>query len=348
MQRKFIVTYFIIFAFLLGMMSLSRHASNKMKGSTVAFFAPVWEKILSFKYFLLHPSQPSPFSELSIEEKYQRLLTENQLLEIQINDLQSKLNEYLIYHEDLTIQPLPARVIYRSNDSWNHFLWINVGRIANQSETLIEVNSPVVLGKAIIGIIDYVGEKQSRVRLISDSRLTPSVRAARGSENDYLIYNQIEKLLQQIKQKNELLALSSLLEEFKQTLKPFATSWHLAKGILSGSVSRMGENVILKGTGFNFDFPDEKGEARDLRNGRLRSGTKEEAIAVLKVNDVLITTGMDGIFPPGFQVALVTEIEPLKEGDYFYDLKAVPIAGPMEELSLVFVLPPLAKENYAK
>ena len=59
------------------------------------------------------------------------------------------------------------------------------------------------------------------------------------------------------------------------------------------------------------------------------------------MNDVLVKTGMDGVFPPGFQVATVTRIELLKEGDYFYELEARPIAGPLEELSLVFVLPPM-------
>jgi rod shape-determining protein MreC len=66
---------------------------------------------------------------------------------------------------------------------------------------------------------------------------------------------------------------------------------------------------------------------------------------ILAVNDLLITTGMDGIFPPGFQAGIVSKLGVLKEGDYFYDLEAQPIVGALNELSLVFVLPPLLKES---
>ena len=57
---------------------------------------------------------------------------------------------------------------------------------------------------------------------------------------------------------------------------------------------------------------------------------------------------MDGIFPPGFQVATVSSIGLLKEGDYFYDLEARPIVGALEELALVFVLPPVNKADNGK
>lgn len=389
MRKKFIVSYFLIFAALLIMMSLSRHTSEKMRGQSVAFMAPLWEKILVFKHFILNPSQPSPFGRLTLEEDKQRLQLENQLLEIEISHLQKQLNEQLLISSQMTkiaaVQPeeglylaedyqkswkstlnmmqkrihaIPARVIFRSFDTWNSFLWINAGEAANRigQTSTVAYNSPVIIGTAIVGIIDYVGEFQSRVRLISDSRLTPSVRAIRGGEQDFLIGEQIEKLMQQMKHKKNLplspdeqITLSQLLLKLKQNLMPFKKTWYLAKGELLGSVfsARLGQNVTLKGTGFNYDFADEEGESRDLRIGKFMS-SQEQAMPILKVNDLLITTGMDGIFPAGFQVAIVTRVGLLKEGDYFYDLEAEPVAGPLEELALVFILPPTTQENFAK
>lgn len=41
-------------------------------------------------------------------------------------------------------------------------------------------------------------------------------------------------------------------------------------------------------------------------------------------------------------VAEVTKVHPLKEGDYFYELEALPVAGNFDDLSLVFVIPPVS------
>ena len=233
-------------------MSLSRHSSEKMRGQSVALVAPLWEKFLSLKYFILHPTQPSPFSHLSIEEERQLLLLENQLLQDEIATLQKQLGEQLIVssqidqinpltqiskHQQRSIQllekrirALPARVIFRTFDSWNSSLWINVGKANNKTaeNTLIGLNSPVIVGQAIVGLVDYVGENQSRVRLISDSRLTPSVRAARGGEQEALISEQIERLLQQMTHRKSLRitavgrrCLTGPTKESQQNRRPF-------------------------------------------------------------------------------------------------------------------------------
>lgn len=336
--------------------------------------------------FFFHPSQPSPFTHLSIEEDKQRLQLENQLLEIEIAYLQEQMYEQLLVSSQIAqvashmpeeaktmtaeykkalqnilkmtqkrIHALPARVIFRSFDTWNSFLWINRGESTNRDLQAIAIakNSPVVIGKSVVGIIDYVGEHQARVRLISDSRLTPSVRAARGGEQDFLLSEKIEGVLHQMRDKKNLpisseehTKLSRLLQHLKQNLQPFKKTWYLAKGKLMGSIfsAKLGQSVYLRGVGFNYDFIDEEGGNRDLRNGKLSQQSQEEVTPILKVNDILITTGMDGLFPPGFEVAVVTRVGLLKEGDYFYDLEARPIVANLEELTLVFVLPPITSE----
>lgn len=105
----------------------------------------------------------------------------------------------------------------------------------------------------------------------------------------------------------------------------------LAKGELNGRLKpgfRL-PGTKLKGTGFNYDFPDVEGPSRDLRDD------------ILKPGDFLVTTGFDGVFPKGLKVAQVTKIYPLKEGDFYYDLEAESLAGSLNNLERLHVLPPL-------
>lgn len=363
-------------------MSVSHSATNSLRGQAAAISSPLWEKILTVKHFILHPFQPSPFKTLSLVEEKEKLKLESLLLENENDNLKKQLEEQRLVISQLQkseseaekisannkevekrnkilqmrLNALPARVIFRSFDTWQEALWINVGASTNQDleNPVVAVNSPVISGTAIVGIIDYVGQEQSRVRLITDNRLTPSVRASRGGEQDFLLNENITRLEQQLESvrklflsSDEKIQLLSLLKKLKQQVNPLQKTWHLAKGELKGSPysSRFGNDMTLKGTGFNYDFPDEEGSSRDLRSGHLISDPKEPPIPILNVHDILTTTGMDGVFPPGFQVAVVSKIGLLKEGDYFYELEATPIALPLEELSLVFVLPPISKQG---
>ncbi len=372
------------------MMSLSRQASDKIRGRSASFLAPFAEKILSFKAFLKHPLQPSPREVLSPEEEKERLQMENQLLKLERASLQKIISEQGALFSQLSslspvslssdsphegawlasdsqkalerlitrfkwhLQATPARVIFRSFDLSNPTLWINIGEATNREHDscLIGKNSPVLLGDAIVGWVEEVGEHHSRVCLITDNRLSLSVRAARGGEQEWLLAEQLDSVLREMNvskggglglSPEEQKQLSTLLKKWKQQLQPFKKSWYLAKGELRGCspLSRRGEEPLLQGTGFNYDFADEEGEGRDLRTGRPLKNTQGGAIPLLKTGDLLVTTGLDGLFPPGFPVAYVTKVQTLKEGDYFYHLEARPVAGSLEELSLLFVLPPL-------
>jgi hypothetical protein len=98
----------------------------------------------------------------------------------------------------------------------------------------------------------------------------------------------------------------------------------------------------LHGIGFNYDFPDDEGPARELRSGLpINSAGDQQAIPILKVKDLLVTTGLDGVFPEGLHVAEVTHVHPLREGDYYYEIEAIPTAGNLNELSILYVMPPL-------
>ncbi|KIC74356.1 rod shape-determining protein MreC [Candidatus Protochlamydia amoebophila] len=382
MNKKFAISYLIIFIALIFSLSLSRPISDKLRGESVALLAPLWNKLLYIKHFILHPFEAPPSTTtFSLQEENQKLeltnrllnndlktlyelLDQQQSLQFQLNKLateypqelrtlqkqQEHTKQQFFTNLQLQIQTKPARVIFRSLDTWNQSLWINVGESDNPpNDKIIAKNSPVLVGQTIVGVIDYVGTHQSRVRLITDTGLTPSVRAVRGGEQELFLAEQIESILIQLQRKNTKIIskedsdqIAKFLSHLKTVLKTHKKTWYLAKGHLQG-IKRpniRGQSFILKGTGFNYDFADEEGNGRDLRTGKPlnQEGT---AVPLLKMYDLLVTTGMDGVFPAGLKVATISKIHLLKEGDYFYEIEAIPLSVDLESLSLVFVIPPV-------
>ena len=316
MKKKSLKPFIILFALLLILMSIGKQQSTKWRGFTVAFLAPFWESMndvklaaggLFGKALLTQEASPS-FSK----EEVQALRLENQLLKNELRRLQQHFGDDLGYIFYMDFDLVPAKVIFRSPATWESSLWINVGKVTNAQlgREVVVPNSPVVMGKSVVGVVDYVGEKQSRVRLITDSGLSPSVRAVRNQGN--VIHR-------------------------------------LAKGELHGSSKPLWRTNghLLRGVGFNYDFADAHGPARDLRTGKpldTLAQNQEEIVPLLQVNDLLVTTGLDGVFPPGLQVARITKLFPLKEGDYYYELEAKPTAGNLDEISYMFILKPIGYE----
>jgi cell shape-determining protein MreC len=334
MIRKTPKPFLLLFAAILFLISIPKGSSEKFRGATASLLSPAWGSIALGTVSLQNLVPSSDERSNPSGKEMQRLQLENQQYALEIARLQELiqheryLNKQLnaVYNKTTTassleslqknqrqdlqkllalqLEAVPAQVVFRSPSTWNSSLWLNVGTANNHTlgQEVIAKNSPVVVGASVVGVVDYVGMHQSRVRLITDSGLTPSVRAQRGP---YLF---------------------------------------LAKGELHGSSKPLWRSYgdHLQGVGFNFDFADEAGPARDLRTGMPINGTgKEPIIPILKVHDLLVTTGMDGVFPAGLHVAEVTSIHTLKEGDYYYELEAKPTAGNLQELSLVFVMPPL-------
>lgn len=326
-----------LLAILLLLLSASRATTEKIQGYSIAILAPTWNQLRIIKQGIQHISQEKFENEegktLYVNEEVQQLQLDNQLLKNEIAKLKELLRqEQLIEVEkkgavrtevlrknerDLImskqLQAVPAQVIFRSSGAWSTVLWINVGEAHNDElgKQVISKNSPVVVGSDVVGVIDYVGKRQSRVRLITDPSLNPSVRAIRNVDGH---------------------------------------SWYLAKGELKGSnLSQYRTKAArLTGTGFNYDFPDHEGPARDLRSGAVLGDQSQDypALAIILPNDLLITTGMDGVFPPGLSVAKVTKVKMLKEGDYFYDIEAEPCCKNLDQLMLVSVLPSQGFDPY--
>ena len=378
----------MIIVVILTLMSLPKESTQKARGFVASILKKPWEMIVQGKqWFRVWPFSSSNMNFVknvsSVPEEMQRLLLENKQLyaelkrlrdlrehesfiEKKLSDLKQlsssteklKKSFYRHYNElyqilKLEIQAIPARVIFRDPAFWENSLWVNVGEVDNESfnRKVVAINSPVVVGASVVGVVDFVGQKQSRVRLLSDPGLNPSVRVTRGGKQNMLLHEHVEALMEALIIRDDLFfskeynaSLLNHLNVLKSHLQQFQETTYLAKGILRGSVSpsmRVAGSV-LRGVGFNYDFPDDRGGARDLRSGEFVGGKIDlSASPIVKENDLLETTGMDGVFPEGLRVATVTKIDPLKEGGYAYDLEAKSTAGDLDSLTMVFIIPPI-------
>lgn len=239
---------------------------------------------------------------------------------------------------------MPAQVIYRDPSSWSSSVWVNVGEKDNEAigQLIIAKNSPVLSNGALVGIVDYVGSSQARVRLITDSGLSPAVRAVRGGIQNRELFQHLHCLLPLLETREDLFASETekiqWLAPLKKIQEKSELQWedqYLAKGEIHGSSAPFwrSRRPILKGIGFNFDYADAEGAARDLLSIR---GTP-----LLKEGDFLVTTGLDGVFPPGLRVGTVSRIDPLKKGAYAFNIEVRPAAANLNNLETVFILPAL-------
>ncbi len=232
---------------------------------------------------------------------------------------------------------LTARPVYWDLKGGGHFLWIDVGENANRKakKRIIEKNSPVLSGRFGVGVVDEVGKTVSRIRLLTDPLVHPSVQATRGQLASALLLDHIDALLATreslflesgtafTKERREL--FKECLLDLKASLTPKAKSWYFARGILQG---RQGGNNLKKPlvSGLGFTSP---------------SSESDEAI---QKGDLLVTTGLDGVFPAGIIMAEVERVFPIQEGDPTFEFEAKLFIDKWDASYPLFILPPLAGE----
>ncbi|NGX38087.1 MAG: hypothetical protein K1000chlam2_01258 [Chlamydiae bacterium] len=348
-NRSFL--FLIVFVFLL--LSLPKSSADKIRSWTICAISPSWK--------------------LTGEKDVEKLELENQMLKGQIRELKSwvlenaelegqfqelrcitakagdpffeRRSRYLAQILQRSVYSLPARVVFREPASWSSSIWLNVGERDNEriGKEIVAKNSPVVVGKAIVGVVEEVTKTRCLVRLITDQSLTPSVRAVRGGEQNRDLAEALDTLVKKLSLQNHLEGSQELvaaLRGFQAQLDLDESASYLAKGQLHGTSHPLWRSLgqTLKGVGFNYDFSDEEGSAVNLRTGVYKNGIQQPLI---RTGDLLITTGMDGIFPPDLRVGIVTKILPLHEGECSYQLEADALIPNLNTLSEVFVLPPI-------
>lgn len=325
--------YFVLAFALLLVLSASDSLANKMRSASVAAVSPTWRNVGYAKGLFLKITTILPsggyHTPPQVEKELEMLRLENHQLQAQLKLLKAELKlDFLIKQQEsqlgqdqennayttrrkeelfrqleLYSHAITARVIFRENSSWRSSVWVNVGESTNRrlQTQLIEKNSPVVLGTAIVGIVDYVGEERSKIRLLTDRAVIPSVRVVRaGGEKGKNLY--------------------------------------LAKGETQGVRSPLWRScgVILQGIGFNYDFEDGEGASRPLLN---------KGISLIQEGDLVITTGMDGLFPAGLHIGRICKVYPLKEGASSYEADIHAFVENFDDLEFVTILPALSVEN---
>lgn len=235
-----------------------------------------------------------------------------------------------------------AQVIFQTQSSWTHTLWIDKGSKTKDLPFPLKKNCPVLVEDSLVGIVDFVGKYASRIRLISDPQLRPSVRATRGGYMSRRLFSMAQDLQKALQEKPHLMPKEHLSEKLSTLLKLFASTLHheidlrLAKGELQGAESSKNPH-IFRGAGFNYDFDDDEGQKMDLRTGQRH--IHDVKTPIIKPGDILETSGLDGFFPKNIKVAVVTKVFPLEEGAIAYSILAKSLIHDFSSLEYVTIIP---------
>ena len=392
MRKIHYFPYVLLIFFLFAALSISTKQSLKIRNFAVSCMSPCWVNFNSFRLLLgsssplllsknMDPTNIDNLRDVELENAllkdqidsvYKWLMFDQRIdsqLEI-LKEVRSKNVDDLYWKDffrrrgedlqkilEVELQAVPAKIIFREPSSWSSSVWINVGEKDNEDlgRLIIGKDSPVVLGDSLVGIVEYVGKKESRVRLITDSGLVPSVRAVRGSTQDRELLLGCADLYDMVYSREDLFdnedereIFYDLLSNLIKKLKKNNADYYLAKGELHGNSYPLWRSYgqKIKGVGFNYDYSDLEGPQRELRTGNVLDQKFDFlSRALLKKGDLLVTTGMDGVFPAGLKVAIVSNIKEIDEGDYSYDIEATPTARGLSNLNMVFVMPPLGFES---
>lgn len=350
--------YLLFFFLLFAIFSVPGERAKGLRAGFVGAISPSWQKMGSAKIADCadRKSLENEALRAQVAKLRELVLLEGRTLQMERHALKIKANEnddyyarrlnYLAENIQKQMQALPAHVIFRESGLWTSGVWINVGEKDNRAlkRTIVAKNSPVLHGNALVGVVEQVEESRALIRLMTDAAVAPSVRAVRGGEQNRAIAQEIDALIGQLSLREDLAISRELIPALKNARASFDSAeraLYLAKGTLNGAVHSKwrARASKLRGIGFNSDFADEEGAVRHLRTGAFADGSG--ATSIVKVGDLLVTTGMDGLFPPDLPVATVSAILPLHEGGCAYEIEALSLVGDFNELNDFFVLPPI-------
>ncbi len=279
------------------------------------------------------------FSELKKLDKTQHLAVITQ-------DAQKKRLKILQDFLNLFGRYAFAKIIFKEPFSSSSYAWINLGEGYNKKigNNLIQKNSPVVYGDHLLGIVEEVFPNHSKIRLITDPNLVVSVRSSRGDQQLKIVNAKASDLLDSLELIQELSwakkeGLKELLIELTKDLEKDGHDRFYAKGEVFGaeySPFLAFQNALI-GEGFYLQTAQ-----KSLQQSANIDGFKEIAI---KQGDLLVTTGLDGLFPKGLKVGIVLKVEPSQLGQLAYKINAKSTLPDMNEIEYVQVLPPILEPS---
>lgn len=192
---------------------------------------------------------------------------------------------------------VPGRIVLRDTAQWANFVWVQTNCVNDDL-----LFAPVVLGDIAIGIVDYVAKNRCRVRLLTNSQMSLSVTCR--SDKDGLSKDSIGE---------------------NDVKGPYLVGQ--VKGF--GGAIWNNSGTLLLGEGY---VPSPiKGNYAEL--ARQFQGVKRQ----FAVGDHLVTSGLDGVFPPNLRVGQVDRVEPNRPGATRYEFGLIG-ALDLQELSEVLIL----------
>jgi rod shape-determining protein MreC len=339
--------YLLFFLFFGGVFSLPKERIDEWRFAFAGSVAPFWQLVDRCKMHNLDSTQTLQLENESLRHQVKRLqellLFERQTAELNGERVElaneeagpSNLERVRSLTEIIQrqMQATPARVIFREPSLWSSALWLNVGEKDNRllGNRIVAKNSPVLWGNVVVGLVEQVEENRCQVRLLTDATLNPSIYAVRGGEQNRAIAKQIDSLVEQLTLRSELSVSAPLIRQLKQARNQLdfrGPTSLLAKGTLQGTIRSKGRarSPKLRGVGFHSHF-------------LLDQSQREASSPLVAVGDLLVTTGLDGVFPADLPIATVSRVLPLREGGCTYEIEALSLAADFDELTDLFVLP---------
>ncbi len=279
-------------------LSLPPFDVRRIRGAASWVATPLWSQIVALR------SELSP--EEALKERVRQLELERTILIQRLKEATSEVATPLQSHG------VKARVLAREPGAWNRFLWVDAGRETVGEDGPLQKQSPVVYGDAVVGLIEYVGRRQSLVRLITDPQCCLAVQvAAEGSQGIQVASQRLQRLLRTNSQVDETLrcALQPLLMQLSQEHRT-TVAW---RGSLKGSGNSAGGEASLVGE----FYPSESRRAAQhadadlsvsptyLHEGHILHPGVWDRNQHPSAGALLVTTGLDGIFPAGLKVGYI-------------------------------------------
>ncbi|MFZ4098885.1 MAG: rod shape-determining protein MreC [Chlamydiia bacterium] len=299
----------VVLGALICALSLPGDWVQKIRGGAAWCAAPLWAAAASWG--------PSMSREEWLEERVHAL-------ELDQLQLQHRLQELAEVPAAGSIG-VRVRVLAREAGAWHRFLWIDAGRETCSKEQL-RLNSPVVQGDALVGVVDYVGRRQSLVRLITDPGCCPAIEVGEhGPETTWKVLRvRLEELLSH-RASISPHARQQLLQALS-ACSPSDQAVPRMQGTMLGMREREGGSPRLRGQLFHAEWV-----------AKITSGVP---LQWPEAGHLLLTSGLDGIFPSGLRVGYLLSLNEEPAGEPTRGFVAVPVVEDLDELRWLTVLPP--------
>lgn len=229
---------------------------------------------------------------------------------------------------------IEAPIIRKSLTEYAAFIFIGKGRFDDPHSNTLKVDSPVVYGNTLIGVVEEIEDRISKVRLLTDARMVVPSRAIRGGRSLSHVQAKARGLYSLLDED------SPLGEEILAFLRRDGCDETVhAKGcIQGGGLPFLGRRVpYLQATNFSGFYRDEDSSSRDIY-GKEYTLKKTPSLAILAKGDIIVTTGEEGVFPPGLAIGIVSSCPTTKDG-VTLDAHVAPLIS-LQEISGVTIISP--------